>query len=122
MTEVADKLTTKFTELSPGRARTIARTEITMATQAGSLEAAKELQIPDLEKEWVSAQDDRVRGLSPKDDADHAVMNGQQEPLDAKFVVPPDADMDGPGDSAGGASQVCNCRCVLVYKRANQEG
>lgn len=118
--EIANELESTFETISKGRARTIARTETTMATQTGSLEAAKSLEIPNLQKEWVSAQDDRVRGLDPKDEANHAVMNGQKVGVDEKFAVPPDAYMDGPGDSSADAGQLCNCRCVLVYGIGNQ--
>jgi hypothetical protein len=85
-----------------------------MASSSGSIEAVRTLQVPNLQKEWISADDDRTRN-GFDGDANHLIMNGAKVPLDEKFTVPPDASMDGPGDSAGGAEQVCNCRCVLVY-------
>jgi HK97 family phage portal protein len=115
----ARDLQDKFESLSSGRARTIARTEIGMASNSATLEAAKSLEIPGLKKEWVSLQDDRTRdGEGPNigEGANHYDMNGVEVELDDKFTVPPDADMDGPGDEAGGAEQVCNCRCTLVFK------
>lgn len=110
--EIADKFMDEFEGLAPARAMAIARTETAIASNAGTQEAAKSLEIPGLEKEWVSANDDRVRD---NDHADHASMNGVSIPMDSKFTVPPDADMDGPGDESADASQVVNCRCCLTY-------
>lgn len=118
--DLADELLEEFDALTKGRARTIARTEVMMASTNASLEAVKSLQIPNLKKEWISIQDDRVRdgsGPNPGVGANHEVMNGVKVDLDEKFVVPPDADMDGPGDESAGADQVCNCRCVLTYSQ-----
>jgi HK97 family phage portal protein len=109
-------LEAEFEDLTPGRARTIARTEVSMASNNGALEAVKSLQVPGLYKEWVTAQDDRVRD-GDKGGADHSAMNGVSVPIDEKFTVPPDADMDCPGDNGGGGDQVINCRCVLTYKQ-----
>lgn len=112
----AKELRDIFTDLSPGRARTIARTEVSMASNSSTLEAAKSLEIPGMKKEWVSVQDARTRDGGDKgSDANHLDMNGVRVDLDEKFTVPPDADMDGPGDQSGGADQVCNCRCTLIF-------
>lgn len=112
--DVAGGLRDQFEGLSKGRAMTIARTEVGMAANSATLEAAKSLEVPNLKKEWVSLQDDRTRD-GEKDGANHLDMNGERVGIDEKFTVPPDADMDGPGDPAGGADQVCNCRCTLVF-------
>ncbi len=111
---LAKYLQMEFEGLSEGRAKNIAVTEVGMASTNGALEAVKVLNVPNMQKEWVSADDGRVR----EDDAvaNHAAMNGVSIALTEKFTVPPDADMDCPGDPSAGASQVCNCRCVLVYK------
>lgn len=120
ITELANSLRKELNALTPSRALTIARTEVGMASSNGALEAVKSMQIPGLVKEWVAAEDHRTRDGGPTGNGpDHAIMNGAEMPLDEKFGVPPDALMDGPGDPAGGASQVCNCRCVLVF---NQRG
>lgn len=117
--ELSSMLEEKFTELTPGSARRIARTEVAMASTNGSLEAVKSLQIPSMYKEWVTASDDRVRD-GHDGGADHSFMNGIEVLIDDKFTVPPDASMDGPGDSSATADQVINCRCVLTYKSKNQ--
>lgn len=117
--ELSDFIGKEFEELSVGRARTIARTEVALASNNGAQEAVKSLQIPGMHKEWVTANDARVRD-GDKGSADHSVMNGAEMPIEEKFGVPPDALMDGPGDPSAGADQVVNCRCVLVYKSKNQ--
>lgn len=118
--EVQKALREEFDGLTPGRAQTIARTEMGIASNHGSLEAAKALEVPDLMKEWVSVNDDRTR--DDPSHADHVVMNGVKEELSTKFFVPPDAQMDGPGDPSAPAEQVINCRCTLVYARAPKAG
>lgn len=122
LSDFADELQSDFEGLSKGRANTIARTETGAATSRGSLEAAKALDVPGLQKEWISAEDDRVRD-GYHGGADHVSANGLEVEINEKFTIPPDASMDCPLDSAGGADQVCNCRCVLVYKskRGNEE-
>jgi HK97 family phage portal protein len=113
--ELSKYIEAEFEDISPGRARTIARTEVSLASNNGALGAVKSLQVPGIHKEWVSANDDRTR--DDPSEADHASMNGVSVPLDDKFTVPPDASMEGPGDDAGGAGQVINCRCVLTFKQ-----
>jgi HK97 family phage portal protein len=115
--DIASQLEDEFGSISTSRANTIARTEMAIASNQGSLEAAKALDIPDLMKEWVSVNDDRTRGTA---DADHVSVNGQQVPLNEKFSVNPDASMDGPGDPSAPAEQVINCRCSVVYARAGK--
>jgi len=99
--DFAGELRDAFDSLSKSRAMLIARTEVSMASNNATVEAAKALEIPGLKKEWVSVQDDRTRdGGKTGNDANHLDMNGVQVDLDQKFTVPPDADMDGPGDPA----------------------
>lgn len=118
--DLANELFEDLQSISKGRARTIARTEVSIASTKGNLEAAKALQVPGMIKEWVSADDDRVRD----DDAhaDHAAMNGQTVEIDEKFTVPPDADMDGPCDPSAPAEQVINCRCVVTFRAGRPNG
>lgn len=112
----AKELRDAFENLSGSRAAMIARTETAMASNNATVEAAKALEIPGLKKEWVSVQDDRTRdGGKDGNEPNHLDMNGVRVELDEKFTVPPDTDMDGPGDPAGGADQVINCRCTLAF-------
>jgi HK97 family phage portal protein len=118
--DLSNDLRDEFDSLSKGRARTIARTEVSMASNNASLNAVKSLQIPGIIKEWNSIQDDRTRdgsGPNPGTGANHLDMDGVQVGLDEKFLVPPDTSMEGPGDDSAGPDQVCNCRCVLTYSQ-----
>lgn len=113
--DFAKDLEEHFDGLSKSRARLIARTETGMASSSATLQAAKALDIPSLQKEWVSVQDDRTRDGEPAGEPNHLDMNGQRVPINEKFTVEPDYSMEGPGDEAGGPENVCNCRCVLVF-------
>ena len=59
--------------------------------------------IPDLQKAWVTAQDDNVRD-------EHKALNGEirkhDEPFSNGLMYPQDPD--------GDAASVINCRCALV--------
>lgn len=112
------RLQSKFGELSDYQANRIARTEVGMASTQGSLEAIKSLSIPNMFKEWVSASDARVRD-GENGGPDHAIVNGQEVPVDEKFSVPPDTLMEGPGDPSAPADQVINCRCVVTFRSKN---
>ena len=116
--ELADRIGNKFKELSDGAAQRIARTEVAMASNNATLNAVKSLGAPNIYKEWVTASDARVRD-GDKGGADHEAANGQEQALDDKFAIPPDASMDGPGDPSAGADQVINCRCVLTFRSKN---
>tara|TARA_Y100000389_G_scaffold204282_1_gene256050 strand:+ start:5825 stop:7363 length:1539 start_codon:yes stop_codon:yes gene_type:complete len=96
---------------SRARSATISRTETHNAASYANHSVAKEMNIPNLQKQWVSVTDDRTRSK-------HAAMNGTIIPMDEDFEVPTNfgtALMDRPGDSRGGAANVVNCRCVLLY-------
>jgi uncharacterized protein with gpF-like domain len=93
--------------LSTWRAEMIARTETHGAANFGSNEAARETGLP-LKREWLAAADERTRPSH--------VVAGQQPPIgmDDAFQVG-DASMMYPGDPAGPAEEVINCRCTLGY-------
>jgi HK97 family phage portal protein len=116
--DLAKFIGAEFEELTPGMATRIARTEVAVASNNGALEAVKSLQIPNMFKEWVTANDERVRD-GDKGGADHGAMNGAEVGLEEKFGVPPDSLMEGPGDDSAPADQVINCRCVLTYRSNN---
>tara|TARA_Y100000114_G_C11726144_1_gene311059 strand:- start:41 stop:634 length:594 start_codon:yes stop_codon:yes gene_type:complete len=58
-------------------------------------------------KRWVATADSRTR-------PDHANASGQTVPMNEKFNIG-GALMDYAGDPNGGAKNVVNCRCVIVY-------
>ena len=98
-------------QYAKNRAAVIARTETHNAASYANNEVAKTMNIPDLEKQWVSVSDDRTRSA-------HAAMNGVVVPMDEDFQVPSDfgpRPMSRPSDPRGGPANTINCRCVLLY-------
>jgi Phage Mu protein F like protein len=110
--EIAERITKHRRSVTPGRAATIARTEVHAATNYASLEAAKESPAP-LLKIWVARA-----GARPA----HASAMGQRQLMDDAFVVG-GYRMNYPGDPWGGApaSLLVNCRCVMVYEVTRDE-
>lgn len=96
--------------ISPGftakRARLIARTETVGAANAGAMINAQSTGL-ELNKIWISARDNRTR-------LHHKEVNQTVIPFNDKFKVG-DSFMMQPGDKAGGASEVCNCRCAVAF-------
>lgn len=62
------------------------------------------------EKRWVTRHDSKVRDT-------HRSVDGDTIPLSEPFMVG-GSDLMYPGDPAGTASEVINCRCILVGVRA----
>ncbi len=95
------------TEISPGRAMTIARTETSGAYNFGSFQAAKESGIID-RKWWLSARDEKVR-------ESHARM--EAETMDSP--IPVDSLFSNglmyPGEQGKDPAESINCRCVINY-------
>jgi hypothetical protein len=95
------------------RPRLIARTETGMASSKGANMEAVSLNQDiqplgiELRKRWVSIVDSRIR-------PDHAAMNGIVVAMEDAYNVG-GVKMMHPHDPAGGASNVCNCRCAEVY-------
>ncbi len=91
----------------------IARTEVGMAASKGAnLEAVslnQDIQPLGIElrKRWISVIDSRTR-------EDHAKMNGKVVAMDEPYDVG-GVSMMHPKDPAGGAANVCQCRCDEVY-------
>lgn len=89
------------------RATLIARTETTRAANAGH-EAGAMTTLLKLDKKWIATADTRTR------DAHLAMLTAPAVPRDGKFIVG-GLPMAYPGDPAGGAENVCRCRCVVAY-------
>lgn len=106
----------KSTPITRMRAELITRTETTRASNAGAMIAAADYGFV-VQKEWVSAMDDRTRRI-PRDQYDHLTMDGVRVDYDGLFIVPStktiDA-MDFPGDPRASAGNVCNCRCTVIF-------
>ena len=89
------------------RAERIARTELVAASNLGSNEGAKNSGIA-LKKEWVPIVDDSTR------ESHIAMASHPPIELDADFDVGGEP-MQYPGDQAGSAENVINCRCGLNH-------
>jgi len=96
--------------MSALRANIIARTETHTAANFGAQQAA-ELTGLKMMREWVSAEDDRTRET---EEADHVEANGQIVKMKQPFTISGEQLMF-PGDPAGSAVNVINCRCALVF-------
>jgi len=94
-------------ELNKMRARRIARTETVTAANQGAIFAAQATGL-ELNKEWLSAIDNRTR-------EDHISVNGQTVDLNDSFTVGGFA-MKQPGDRTfAPAKEIVNCRCTVVF-------
>lgn len=93
------------TELAEPRAGVVARTEVNNAMNAGSLQQMRQVAIPEMTKEWISAHDARTREA-------HSHADGQIVNVSEHFTVGGES-VDCPGD--GSAENSVNCRCTLGY-------
>lgn len=94
-------------EIDVSRAMLIARTETGQAAGygnwAGAKQAEEEFDV-EIEKEWISSRDDRVR-------SSHEDMDGERRLLDEPFSN----GLMHPGDAEGDADEVIACRCVEAH-------
>ncbi len=95
------------------QAKRIARTETTQALNTAMVEGANQTGLR-LRKIWISAEDDRVR----EGDFNHSNIApvDKDEPFDVsgeKLMMP--------GDSAGSAGNVINCRCSVAFEPYRDE-
>lgn len=89
---------------SKNSAKLIARTETTRYQNTARLDSfdnAEKLGIR-INKQWYATEDSRTRDS-------HAALHGETVGQNDAFSN----GMEYPGDPSGGASEVCNCRCVL---------
>lgn len=90
----------------------IARTETTTATNLATTLAAENSEF-ELQKTWISAQDNRTR-RPPKSLFDHLDMNGVTVDADKPFFVGGE-ELEYPGAPNGQAGNIINCRCKVVF-------
>jgi hypothetical protein len=107
------------------RIERIARTEVIGAsnwsTHAGAGESATEMGL-DLVKEWIATRDERTRDMID-DEFDHRAMDGVLRRMDQPFMVPStfgSEPLQFPGDPAGSAGNIINCRCTIAYVPADE--
>ena len=86
------------------RAVTVARTISTAAANGGKLEGWKQSGLVK-KKRWRAANNKRTR-------KDHKEANGQEVDIDKPFIVGGEKLMH-PGDPAGSAKQIVQCRCNM---------
>lgn len=105
--EIAKSISAIAPSISAGRSPTIARTEVHGSSQGISLEVAQLSEI-EMQKEWIAADNERTREA-------HAEANGQTVAMTDTFIVDGER-LQYPGDPAGSAGNVINCRCVVGYR------
>jgi HK97 family phage portal protein len=103
--EIAERIREKVFngEITKARAETIARTETVGAMNHGELIAARESGVI-ASKEWLTQGDGKVRDS-------HSDIDGERVGLEDTFGN----GLRHPGDQAGSADEVCNCRCTVLY-------
>ena len=94
------------------RARLIARTESTTASNQAATFAAQ--QNGATKKIWISAKDNRTR-RRPRNATDHLHADGQEVGINDYFIVSGELMMQ-PGDKKASAGNVCNCRCTVAFR------
>lgn len=108
--EVAANIREKGLVDSAYRSQVIVRTESHAAANAGSLESAIESDVVEA-KMWISTEDERTRD-GENGEFDHT--NVANVPVDKPFIVSGE-ELMYPGDPAGSAGNVINCRCAIGY-------
>lgn len=94
--------------LSRATAEAVARTEVISAANAGSMTRVRLMgaDAPPY-KQWLATMDRRTRPT-------HAAADDQVVPRDDPFEVGI-ARLDVPGDPAGPADEIVNCRCTVLF-------
>lgn len=92
--------------ISAKRARTVARTEVISASNAGSLAMIETVGFTG-RKSWMATEDMRTRPT-------HHMADGQTVAMDDAFLVG-GFPLFFPGDPAGPPEEIINCRCTLTY-------
>jgi HK97 family phage portal protein len=110
---IAKLIRTKAGIETTRRAALIARTETHAAAVAGSDEAARATGLEDLQREWITAEDDRTRDS-------HREADGQRRKMGEEFDVG-GASLIRPGDPSGPPGETINCRCVLGIIAPDEE-
>lgn len=106
---IASRVRVAFNGITRDRAETIANTEVSAAYGFARHESMQGLGIE--QKEWLSSGLDTVRDS-------HRVADGQRVGIDEPFIIPMkdggSEEMMYPGDEAGSAENVINCKCVQI--------
>ena len=103
---VANQINQRFTQLETWESRRIARTEIHNSHNTAVKDTYTELGVE--YTMWITAHDDRVRGLKPTDTADHVELDGEIIRLGDTYSN----GLKYPGDTDGPIEEWINCRCA----------
>lgn len=117
ITDQIDKLLSATgTDTWTNRAKTVARTEVHSAYAGGLYDAFAMLVESDPETDyvlrWLATEDDRTRPT-------HRAVDGVTTPYGMPFTVG-GFPLFYPGDPAGPASEVINCRCTALLEEVGQ--
>lgn len=103
------------------QAARIVRTEVNRAANVGSKAQAVTSEYQQM-KEWISAQDNRVRGSKPHEHANHVALNGTVIDEGNSFTDSVNGDtLEFPGDPKASAASTINCRCQVAYTLKRDE-
>jgi len=100
VTQLADRIRDVF-NFTSARSNTIARTEMSNAANAASVLGERQAGVE--RHQWATAGDELVRDT-------HAAQDGEIVALDEPFTN----GLLYPGDTAGSAEEVVNCRCTTI--------
>jgi HK97 family phage portal protein len=107
--EIAKRVDSLYLEeIIPNRSTVIARTEVIGASNWASHTAAEGSGLT-LHKVWLATEDNRTRPA-------HSDADGQEVSMNEPFNVG-DESLMYPGDPAGSAGNIIECRCTQFYKR-----
>ena len=103
---IRERYSPKF---SRARAATIARTETHSAASFANHQVGMQFAKtqPAMKKQWIATNDVRTREA-------HRIANGQIVNIDSPFIVG-GRPMEYTGDPNGGAANIINCRCAVIY-------
>jgi hypothetical protein len=103
-------------QMLDSRADMDSRDVVSQITDAGRLAVLNQMMADDpeleVEKEWRSRRDDRVRFTHDI----HTGLDGQIRPLNGHFNSPSGARLFKPHDPAAPLSETAGCRCFLIYR------
>ncbi len=106
--KVSRDIRRRFGQLKTWESVRIARTEIHNSQCLGVIKGYDDMGVEYIQ--WSTARDSRVRGLKPKDSADHIHMEGEIIRMGGVFSN----GLMYPGDMAGPAAEIINCRCQAL--------
>jgi len=119
--DVANSLNQRFDQLTSWESKRIARTEIHNSHNTAVMDTYQELNVE--YTMWITAHDERVRGLKKGDRANHFKLDGEIIPMGETYSN----GLKYPGDTDGPLVEWINCRCsnapyVLPYGKMPPQG